>query len=239
MKIEGKVKALAIYVGEFDHWHGKPLYAAIVEKAQQRGLAGATAMRGIMAFGANSRIHTNAVLRLWEDLPIVIHIGSGLRKQRAHFYDLIPSWNVLSHAVPVITAFNTLLVDDLYKRFPRLRWGFLETGSTWVPFVFQQTSRRGTSGAREDRDWGSPTKIVADRNLFVACEVDEDIEYLAGWVGAERMVVGTDYGHNDMGSDLEAHRILLERPDVHSDLTERIVDANARALYGLEAPTSK
>jgi len=74
MKIEGKVKALAIYVGEFDHWHGKPLYAAIVEKAQQRGLAGATAMRGIMAFGANSRIHTNAVLRLWEDLPIVIQV---------------------------------------------------------------------------------------------------------------------------------------------------------------------
>ena len=74
MKIEGKVKALAIYVGEFDHWHGKPLYAAIVEKAQQRGLAGACATRGIMGFGANSRIHSNAVLRLWEDLPVVIQV---------------------------------------------------------------------------------------------------------------------------------------------------------------------
>ena len=74
MKIEGKVKALAIYVGEFDHWQGKPPYAAIVEKAQQRGLAGACAARGIMGFGANSRIHTNGVLRLWEDLPVVIQI---------------------------------------------------------------------------------------------------------------------------------------------------------------------
>jgi len=74
VKIEGKVKALAIYVGEFDNWHGRPLYAAIVEKAQKSGLAGACATRGIMGFGANSRIHTTGVLRLWEDLPVVIQI---------------------------------------------------------------------------------------------------------------------------------------------------------------------
>lgn len=74
MKIEGKAKALAIYVGEFDHWHGKPLYAAIVEKASERGLAGASATRGMMGFGANSRIHTTAILRHSEDLPVVIQI---------------------------------------------------------------------------------------------------------------------------------------------------------------------
>lgn len=74
MKIEGKAKALAIYVGESDHWHGKPLYAAIVGRARELGLAGATVTRGIMGFGANSRIHTAAVLRLSEDLPIVIQI---------------------------------------------------------------------------------------------------------------------------------------------------------------------
>jgi PII-like signaling protein len=74
MKIEGKAKALAIYVGESDHWHGKPLYAAIVERARELGLAGATVTRGIMGFGANSRIHTTAILRLSEDLPVVVQI---------------------------------------------------------------------------------------------------------------------------------------------------------------------
>jgi len=74
MKIVGKAKALAIYVGEFDHWHGKPLYAAIVEKARERGMAGASATRGIMGFGANSRIHTTAILRFSEDLPVVIQV---------------------------------------------------------------------------------------------------------------------------------------------------------------------
>src|SRR5271166_4099519 len=74
MKIEGKAKALAVYVGETDHWHGKPLYATIVERARELGLAGATVTRGIMGFGANSRIHTTAILRLSEDLPIVIQV---------------------------------------------------------------------------------------------------------------------------------------------------------------------
>lgn len=74
MKIEGKGKAIAVYISETDHWHGKPLYAAIVEKARELGLAGATVTRGIMGFGAASRIHTTAILRLSEDLPVVVQM---------------------------------------------------------------------------------------------------------------------------------------------------------------------
>jgi len=74
MKIEGKAKALAVYIGESDLWHGRPLYAVIVERARELGMAGATVTRGIMGFGANSRIHTTAILRLSEDLPVVIQI---------------------------------------------------------------------------------------------------------------------------------------------------------------------
>ena len=74
MKIEGKGKALVIFVGESDRWHHKPLYAAIVEEARSRGMAGATVTHGIMGFGANSRVHTASILRLSEDLPVRIEI---------------------------------------------------------------------------------------------------------------------------------------------------------------------
>lgn len=74
MKIEGSGKALAIFIGESDSWHGVPLYKAIVHKAREEGLAGATVARGLMGFGANSRIHTASILRLSEDLPVVIQI---------------------------------------------------------------------------------------------------------------------------------------------------------------------
>jgi hypothetical protein len=74
VKIEGEGKLLRLFVGESDTWHGKPLYQAIVERVREQGLAGATVIRGIEGFGADSRIHTSRILRLSEDLPVVIEI---------------------------------------------------------------------------------------------------------------------------------------------------------------------
>ncbi len=74
MKIEGEGKLLRIFVGESDRWHGRPLYQAIVERVREEGLAGATVLRGIEGFGADSRLHTARILRLSEDLPVLIEI---------------------------------------------------------------------------------------------------------------------------------------------------------------------
>ncbi|MFN8009520.1 MAG: DUF190 domain-containing protein [Terriglobia bacterium] len=74
MKIKGEANLVRIFIGESDHWHGIPLYEAIVRKAREMGLAGATVIRGVEGFGANSRIHTAKILRLSEDLPILIEI---------------------------------------------------------------------------------------------------------------------------------------------------------------------
>ncbi len=73
-KLEGEGKLLRLFIGESDTWHGKPLYQAIVERVRSEGLAGATVVRGIEGFGADSRIHTSRILRLSEDLPVVIEI---------------------------------------------------------------------------------------------------------------------------------------------------------------------
>lgn len=75
MKLEGEGQLLRIFVGEADRWHGRSLYEAIVLRAREAGLAGATVLRGLMGYGAKSRIHTAKVLRLSEDLPIVIEIA--------------------------------------------------------------------------------------------------------------------------------------------------------------------
>ena len=74
MKLKGEGKLLRILVGETDAHKGKPLYEAIVLKARELNLAGATVFRGIMGFGAASRIHSIKVLRLSEDLPVMIEI---------------------------------------------------------------------------------------------------------------------------------------------------------------------
>ena len=74
MRIEGQAKLVRIYIGETDRWHGQPLYMAILLKAREMGLAGGSVFRGIAGYGANSVIHTANILRLSEDLPVVIEI---------------------------------------------------------------------------------------------------------------------------------------------------------------------
>ena len=74
MKLPSEAERLCIYIGESDKFEGRLLYEVIVEQARRRGLAGATAMRGTLGFGANSRIHSAKILRLSEDLPMVVEI---------------------------------------------------------------------------------------------------------------------------------------------------------------------
>ncbi len=74
MKLFAEALLLRIFIGESDKHQGRPLYEVIVEKARERGLAGATVLRGTLGFGANSRIHTAKILRLSEDLPMVVEI---------------------------------------------------------------------------------------------------------------------------------------------------------------------
>lgn len=80
MEINKDAKLLRIYIGESDKYHGRPVYENIVLKAREFGLAGATVTKGIMGFGANSKIHTAKLLTLSEDLPIVIEIVDNLEK---------------------------------------------------------------------------------------------------------------------------------------------------------------
>ena len=74
---------LRIYIGEADHESGKPLYQAIVERLRERGVAGATVLRGIEGFGANAHLHTTRLLRLSEDLPVVIEVVDEAERLRA------------------------------------------------------------------------------------------------------------------------------------------------------------
>ena len=77
MSIPENAQRLRIYIGESDLHAGRPLYEAIVLKARERHLAGATVLRGPMGFGAHSRLHTAKIMRLSEDLPMVVEIVDG------------------------------------------------------------------------------------------------------------------------------------------------------------------
>lgn len=82
MRLEGEGKLLRIFIGESDKWRGKPLYQAIVEHLRAEGIAGATVIRAIEGYGARSHVHTSRILRLSEDLPLIIEVVDAEEKLR-------------------------------------------------------------------------------------------------------------------------------------------------------------
>lgn len=90
MNLPQEASLLRIFLGESDRWNGKPLYEAIVLKARELHLAGATVLRGPMGFGKSSRLHTAKILQLSMDLPMVIEIVDTEEKIQAFLPVLQP-----------------------------------------------------------------------------------------------------------------------------------------------------
>jgi predicted TIM-barrel fold metal-dependent hydrolase len=161
------------------------------------------------------------------DLALCLHVGAINRDLDT----LIPRGGVMLVVTPNIIGFHTLLSSDVPNQFPNLRFGFLESGSQWLPFALQEALRANASGVRGDGL--AEAELARSKNFFVACQVDDDLPYIMQHFPHGRLVIGSDYGHADIGSDMEAHRILLDRNDIDRDVSLAIATANGRTLYGL------
>jgi predicted TIM-barrel fold metal-dependent hydrolase len=126
----------------------------------------------------------------------------------------------------VVAAFHELVFNDVPKQFPNLRFGFVETGAQWLPYVLMHLLRRPGF-----TDMTGP-QLMRENHLYVACEVHEDLPYILQSSGEDSLVVGTDYSHADPHMELNAVRALRARKDVEPGIVEKILDDNARALYG-------
>jgi predicted TIM-barrel fold metal-dependent hydrolase len=78
----------------------------------------------------------------------------------------------------------------------------------------------------------SPT-VLADNNMYVACQVTDDLDYVLKYAGDGQLVVGTDYGHADTSAEIEAIRRVKADGKVSPEVADRILSDNARALYGI------
>jgi PII-like signaling protein len=101
--LQGPARRITIFIGESDRYHHKPLYAEIVHRAHQRGLAGASVFRGLEGFGASSRIHTSRLLSLSEDLPLAIIIVDTAERTDAF----------LEEIAELVTG-GLIIVDDVH-----------------------------------------------------------------------------------------------------------------------------
>jgi predicted TIM-barrel fold metal-dependent hydrolase len=160
------------------------------------------------------------------DLPICIHAATG----NFTHHDLFPTdTGLFRFKVPGIMAFHTLLMNDVPAKFPTLRYGFIELSAQWVPYALHDLVRRlEKRGIPLDK-----TQLMHDNRFFVACQTDDDIEYVLRYAGEGGLVMGTDYGHADTSSELEALQRLRDQPGVSESVATKILGENPTRLYAL------
>ena len=177
------------------------------------------------------------------DMPLCFHLGSGTP-------DFSParefsSSRYLRTRMPVLHAFHSLLVHNVPAQFPRLRFGFVETGSSWVPAVLydvQRTLRHAKAAAGS-----SPlsvattadelaTDAVRRNRLYITCHADEDLPYIMRFTGEDNLIMGSDYTHSDPGQEWNFQRSLQTRADrgeISHAAVRKITYDNAKRFYGL------
>ena len=159
------------------------------------------------------------------DLPICVHSATG--SFAVHdFFARECGFNKFKLAV--VGAFHSIIFEGIPERFPQLKFGFIEVSAQWIPYALHDLARRlRRQGKALGRD------VLRDRRIYVACETSDDLPYVLQYAGPDNLVIGSDYGHADTSSELEALRLLKQRRELGANVIDKILDQNPRALYGL------
>jgi len=184
------------------------------------------------------------------NMPMCIHTGPGSKIISSVIDNRIGGSFPGVRMLPLI-AFQNLVTNRIPEKFPDLRIGFIETGASWVPYVLHYV----------ERDWHRKKTLQAahlgpelfrDYRIFVACESDEDIPYLAQYIGEDNLISGSDYGHHqgqlptmeavslenrrlggDPSADLAVVGELRGREDLSPNAVDKILKDNPKRFYGI------
>ncbi|HWP23574.1 MAG TPA: amidohydrolase family protein [Candidatus Binatia bacterium] len=162
------------------------------------------------------------------DMAIGVHVGNGNPAN----LDLVSQYNgggsFWKFRIPVIGACHSVMMSEVPSLFPRLRFHWAEAAAQWVPYVVKDLKRR----------WGAIGKPLPENPLqafrqFVSCQTDDDVDYVLKYAGEDNITIGTDYGHNDQSTEVEALRNLRQIGTITDAQYEKITCHNPKALFGL------
>ena len=159
------------------------------------------------------------------NLPICVHSATGSFTVHDFF---VRECGFAKFKLAVVGAFHSLIFDGIPERFPKLRFAFIEVSAQWVPYAVHDLAKRS-----ERR--GKPLRrdLLRENRIYVACQTDDDLAYVLQYAGEDHLVIGSDYGHADTATEIEALRNLKHKGEVSPAAINKILDDNPRALYGL------
>lgn len=164
------------------------------------------------------------------DLPICVHSGSGSFPMHDYYNTetSFPKFKLLN-----VTGFHTLIFNGIPDMFPKLRFGFIESGAQWVPYAVHDLVRR------IERQRGNPKgtlkgNFLADNRMFVTCQTDDDLPYILRYSGDDNLIIGTDYGHSDVSAEIDALKTFRQYSGVSERVADKILSDNAKQFYALD-----
>jgi predicted TIM-barrel fold metal-dependent hydrolase len=162
------------------------------------------------------------------DLAVGVHVGNA----NPYIIDLVSQYNgggsFWKFRIPVIGAFHSIVMSEVPKLFPKLRFHWAEAAAQWIPYVVKDLQRR----------WGAQGKSLPENPLkeyrqYVSCQTDDDVDYILRYAGEDNITIGTDYGHNDQSTEIEALRNLKAKGEISPRQYEKITYHNPKALFAL------
>jgi uncharacterized protein len=160
------------------------------------------------------------------NLPVCVHASTGN-------FDWVQLFRNESgfakFKIPVLSAFHTIVYDGIPDKFPTLRFGFIEVRAQWIPYVITDLAERF------ERKHGKTLSknMMREKRLYVACQTDDDLPYILKYSGEDNIVIGTDYGHVDSSSEIDAIQTLRLQGDIKTEDMDKILWDNPKALYNI------
>jgi predicted TIM-barrel fold metal-dependent hydrolase len=161
------------------------------------------------------------------NMALAVHIANAspqLVEQFRPRYDRMGGF--AQFRIPTVVTCLSLMLSEIPGVFPRLRWGFIEASAQWVPWVVNEAVRRSGRG-------GFPRHPLKEFGIYVSAQTDDDFPYVLKYGGEDNIVIGTDYGHTDASSEVDAIRIFRGNTAIGEAAKKKILDDNPRALYAL------
>ena len=158
------------------------------------------------------------------DMPITVHIANGNPAN----IELVRHSLFWRFRVPTVASCYAYLFSDVSELFPRLRMGFIEAGAQWLVWVLAGVTRSKVLPK------GSVPELLAKKRVWVTCEYDDHLPYLLPHTGEDNLIIGTDYGHTDPFSHVQALRVFTERQDISDAVKKKIIKDNPQTFFGLK-----
>ena len=168
---------------------------------------------------------------LWDmaselDLPVCVHSANGSFLHHDFFAD---DTTFTKFKLAVVGACHSVIEKELPKKFPKVRWGFVEVSAQWVPYVLNDLADRYR---RQGKSF--PSDALAANNIWVACENTDDLSYVLAHASEDHLMIGTDYGHHDPSTELDAVHLLRNDKRISPAAVRKILEINPHRFYGFD-----